>query len=73
MIERKIINHPHNYSEEQPYLRGYIAALGYRQVRADYDRAERKRWGNSISLGQMVNLALMASSTVRLFPCGWQV
>jgi dolichol-phosphate mannosyltransferase len=48
----------HSYREENPYLRGYIAALGYRQVGVGYDRAKRERGKSSFHFRSLVNLAL---------------
>jgi len=48
----------HQYRDESPYLRGYIASLGYRQIGVDYDRRERQRGKSGFNFGSLVNLAL---------------
>jgi dolichol-phosphate mannosyltransferase len=48
----------HLYRDENPYLRGYIASLGYQQAGVTYDRSERKRGTSSFRFGSLLNLAL---------------
>src|ERR1700676_2763885 len=47
LIDRSVLDLLHDYRDESPYLRGYIASLGYRQVGVPYDRAERRRGKSS--------------------------
>lgn len=58
LIDREIITLLHEYSDEQPYLRGYIATLGFKQVGIEYARSERLRGKSGFTLSQMFNLAL---------------
>jgi polyisoprenyl-phosphate glycosyltransferase len=58
LVDRCVLDLLHLYRDENPYLRGYIASLGYRQVGISYDRAERKRGESSFRFGSLVNLAL---------------
>jgi glycosyltransferase involved in cell wall biosynthesis len=56
LIDRAVLDLLHGYSDQSPYLRGYIASLGYRQLGVPYDRAKR-RSGTS-AFGALVDLAL---------------
>jgi len=58
LVDRCVLDLLHLYRDENPYLRGYIASLGYRQVGVPYDRSERKRGKSSFRLGTLVNLAV---------------
>jgi hypothetical protein len=58
LIDRCVLDLLHLYRDENPYLRGHIASLGYRQAGVAYDRAERKRGVSSFRFGTLVNLAL---------------
>jgi glycosyltransferase involved in cell wall biosynthesis len=58
LIDREIITLLHEYSDEQPYLRGYNATLAFKQVGIEYDRSERLRGKSGFTFGQMMNLAL---------------
>jgi dolichol-phosphate mannosyltransferase len=58
LIDRRVIDLLHLYQDENPYLRGYISALGYSQIGIAYDRAERRRGKSAFSLGSLISLAL---------------
>ena len=58
LVDRCVLDLLHSYSDENPYLRGYIASLGYRQVGISYDRAKRERGKTSFSLRSLINLAV---------------
>ena len=58
LVDRRVLDLLHLYRDENPYLRGYIASLGYRQVGITYDRAKRERGKTSFGLGSLVKLAL---------------
>jgi glycosyltransferase involved in cell wall biosynthesis len=58
LIDRCVLDLLHLYRDENPYLRGYIASLGYRQAGVDYDRTERKRGSTSFRFSSLVDLAL---------------
>ena len=58
LIDRRILDLLHDYHDETPYLRGYIASLGYSQVGIPYDRIERRRGRSSFSFAGLVDLAL---------------
>jgi glycosyltransferase involved in cell wall biosynthesis len=58
LIDRCVLDLLCQYRDENPYLRGYIASLGYRQIGVSYDRAERRRGKSAFKLGNLVDLAL---------------
>jgi glycosyltransferase involved in cell wall biosynthesis len=58
LIDRCVLDLLHDYRDESPYLRGYIASLGYRQVGIPYDRAERQRGKSAFRFGSLVSLAI---------------
>jgi polyisoprenyl-phosphate glycosyltransferase len=58
LIDRDVLDLLHGYSDESPYLRGYIASLGYRQFGVPYDRAQRRRGKSAFGLAALVNLAI---------------
>jgi glycosyltransferase involved in cell wall biosynthesis len=58
LVDRCILDLLHLYRDENPYLRGYIASLGYRQIGVTYDRRKRERGETSFRLSGLVNLAL---------------
>ncbi|MFI5022515.1 MAG: glycosyltransferase family 2 protein [Alphaproteobacteria bacterium] len=58
LIDRCVLDLLHAYNDENPYLRGYIASLGYRQIGVSYDRAPRQRGKSAFGFGSLVNLAL---------------
>lgn len=58
LVDRCVLDLLHLYRDENPYLRGYIASLGYQQIGVPYDRSERKRGASSFQFGSLVNLAV---------------
>lgn len=58
LIDRRILDQLEQLDDYQPYLRGTIAALGFRQIGIPYDRAERQRGESKFSLGELFALAL---------------
>jgi polyisoprenyl-phosphate glycosyltransferase len=58
LVDRCVIDLLHEYHDENPYLRGYIASLGYRQIGVAYDRAERRAGKSAFGLGSLITLAL---------------
>jgi len=58
LVDRCILDLLHVYHDENPYLRGYIASLGYRQIGVSYDRRRREHGETSFRFGSLVNLAL---------------
>lgn len=58
LIDRCIIQELRSVSDQKPYLRGMIAAMGFRQTGIVYDRAERQRGVSKFNLARLVGLAL---------------
>src|SRR5437667_1500186 len=58
LVDRCVLDILHLYRDENPYLRGHIATLGYEQIGVVYDRTDRKRGESSFRLGSLVNLAI---------------
>ncbi len=48
----------HDYRDESPYLRGYIASLGYAQIGVPYDRSKREYGTSAFRFGSLVSLAV---------------
>ncbi|MEC0227955.1 glycosyltransferase family 2 protein [Paenibacillus alba] len=57
LVDRKILNQLRKIKDEQPYLRGSIAAMGFNQIGVSYDRDERLKGESKFSFGQLVGLA----------------
>lgn len=58
LIDRVILDHLKTTTDQQPYLRGIIAAVGFRQTGIVYDRADRRFGHSNFNLARLVGLAL---------------
>jgi dolichol-phosphate mannosyltransferase len=58
LIDRCIVDALGRMEDAQPYLRGTIAAMGFKQVGIPYDRRARARGESHFSLSDLLNLAL---------------
>ena len=58
LVDRCVLDLLHDYRDESPYLRGYIASLGYAQVGIPYDRAKREYGESAFRFGSLVSLAV---------------
>lgn len=58
LVDRKIVSVLSQLDDAQPYLRGTIASMGFKQVGLEYDRAQRSKGESKFSLGAMVGLSL---------------
>ena len=58
LIDRKVLNVLKEIRDQQPYLRGAIAAVGFKQIGIPYDRNARIRGKSKFSMGNMIRLAL---------------
>jgi glycosyltransferase involved in cell wall biosynthesis len=58
LVDRCVLDLLHDYRDESPYLRGYIASLGYPQVGIPYDRAKREYGESAFRFGSLVSLAV---------------
>lgn len=58
LIDRVIIEHLRTLSDRNPYLRGAIAALGYRQIGVRYDRPQRVAGQSKFPLLTLLKLGI---------------
>jgi glycosyltransferase involved in cell wall biosynthesis len=58
LVDRCVLNELKSVNDDQPYLRGTIATLGFNQIGIPYDRAERQRGQSKFTLRQLFGLAL---------------
>src|SRR6202011_6140440 len=58
LVDRCVLDLLHDYRDESPYLRGYIASLGYAQIGVPYDRSKREHGETSFRFGSLVSLAI---------------
>jgi glycosyltransferase involved in cell wall biosynthesis len=58
LISRRVASTLKETDDCQPYLRGMIAAIGFRQTGIPYDRVKRERGISKFSFGQLISLAL---------------
>jgi dolichol-phosphate mannosyltransferase len=58
LIDRRVIEELRHVRDQQPYLRGLIAAMGFRQIGIPYDRAARQRGSSKFGFWRLVGLAL---------------
>lgn len=58
LIDRKIIEELRKIEDSQPYIRGTIATLGFKQIGFPYERNERKRGKSKFLLRHLVQLSI---------------
>lgn len=58
LVDRRLIEVLRQCNDAHPYLRGEIAAMGFRQKGLEYDRDSRVEGESKFGLKQMVNLGL---------------
>jgi dolichol-phosphate mannosyltransferase len=58
LIDRRIIEELRKLRDQHPYLRGTIAAMGFRQIGVPYDRNVRARGSSKFNLFRLIGLAL---------------
>jgi polyisoprenyl-phosphate glycosyltransferase len=58
LIDRCVIDELRYVRDQQPYLRGLIAAMGFRQIGIPYNRAARERGSTKFSFWRLMGLAL---------------
>jgi dolichol-phosphate mannosyltransferase len=58
LVDRQVLNELLKFEDNQPYLRGTIAALGFDQIGIPYSRGERRHGESKFSFGQLIGLAL---------------
>jgi polyisoprenyl-phosphate glycosyltransferase len=58
LLDRCVLDELQKFEDNQPYLRGTIASLGFEQIGIPYDRSERQRGQSKFSFGELIGLAL---------------
>ncbi len=58
LIDRKVVEALRQMDDAQPYLRGTIAAIGFRQKGIAYERHARERGQTNFSAGALIRLAV---------------
>jgi polyisoprenyl-phosphate glycosyltransferase len=58
LVDRCVLDQLKKFEDDQPYVRGTIAALGFEQIGIAYDRAERERGESKFDLKHLLGLAL---------------
>lgn len=58
IIDRKVIDILNNMPEQQKFLRGQIAWIGFKQTFVEYDRDERHGGETKYTIGRILHLAL---------------
>lgn len=58
LVSRRVIDLLREYEDPQPYLRGTIATLGFRQVGVEYVRNARVRGESKFPFAKLVSLAM---------------
>lgn len=58
LIDRKVINVLQQYKSSNPYLRGLIAGMGFKQIGVAYDRDARIAGESKFNLNQLIRLGL---------------
>lgn len=58
LIDRTIIEHLRTIQDKSPYLRGLIAALGYRQIGIEYDRVQRTAGATKFNFLRLARLGI---------------
>jgi len=58
LIDRCILEQLRLVKDQRPYLRGMIAAMGFRQIGIPYDRKEREKGSTKFSFARLTGLAV---------------
>lgn len=58
LVDRRVVDLLNSIEDAQPYLRGTIASLGFKQIGVQYERAIRKRGKSKFPLAQLIHLAM---------------
>lgn len=58
LISRRVLDELAKFDDQQPYLRGAIASMGFNQIGIPYERDERKFGESKFSFSQLVRLAV---------------
>ena len=58
LVDRRVLDELRKFEDDQPYVRGTIAALGFDQIGIPYDRAVRKYGESKFSFRELTGLAI---------------
>ena len=58
LVDRRVLDELRKFEDDQPYVRGTIAALGFDQIGIPYDRAVRKHGESKFSFRELTGLAI---------------
>ncbi|HEY5801815.1 MAG TPA: glycosyltransferase, partial [Burkholderiaceae bacterium] len=58
LIDRKVLTALKKYNSANPYLRGLIAGLGFKQIGVEYERDARVAGVSKFRIGQLISLGL---------------
>lgn len=58
LIDRDILDYLATIQDQQPYIRGIIATLGFRQIGVPYDRYARERGESKFNLWRLISLGM---------------
>lgn len=68
LVDKKIIDILRQIDDQNPYLRGTIAKLGFRQIGIEYDRAQRLRGESKFNFRKLMSLSIDAVVGNSSFP-----
>lgn len=68
LMKRVVVDHLNDMPEDDRFLRGMVAWLGFRQVPIEYDRAERYAGVTKYPLRRMIRLAVDAITGFSIVP-----
>lgn len=68
LIDRCIIDVLMNLNDNQPYLRGTITRIGFKQIGISYSRDKRKHGESKFSLNEMLRLAIDGITSQSVIP-----
>lgn len=74
LMNRRVVNVLKQMNEQDPYVRGMVSWVGYKQVAVEYDRQERTAGKTHYPLRKMLHLAMngiTSFSTVPLTIANW--
>jgi polyisoprenyl-phosphate glycosyltransferase len=58
LVDRKVVESLRQFDDQQPYLRGAVAAMGFKQVGIPYDRRDRQHGSSNFKFKDLLNLAI---------------
>jgi glycosyltransferase involved in cell wall biosynthesis len=58
LVDRKVINALQRYRSSNPYLRGLIAGVGFKQIGVRYERSARVAGASKFNVAQLIRLGL---------------